>query len=179
MDVDSAENMVLLVKQAEKKLDEFRITFIPCATDANMIRVGPMHVIWMHARAHVLTAQQFVIIEFCCFSTTLDQVCVLDPRLKSTSHNFIMDHCATWDQLGGATLRFDTPQRPSASVCMFHARLAIRHAESRGWIPKGSVVVPKAPQMHCDEKLLRQFLMDAEASSSGSSSGMPSQSTSQ
>jgi hypothetical protein len=68
----------------------------------------------------------------------------------------------TWASLHLKKLQFEGSTRPAKRVCGFHAYLAIREAEAKGWIPKGSVEVPEeawgSPTF--DKKLMDVYLHD-------------------
>jgi hypothetical protein len=81
----------------------------------------------------------------------------------------------TWASLHLKELRFEGSCRPAKRVCGFHAYMAIKDAESKGWIPKGSVEVPDEAQGSptFDKKLMEIYLHDSLENASSPCSESP------
>jgi hypothetical protein len=81
----------------------------------------------------------------------------------------------TWALLHLKELRFEGICRPAKRVCGFHAYMAITDAESKGWIPKGSVEVPDEPpgSPTFDKKLMEVCLHDSLENASSPCSEFP------
>ncbi|GAQ92031.1 hypothetical protein KFL_009070030 [Klebsormidium nitens] len=69
----------------------------------------------------------------------------------------------TWASLHMKELRFEGSCQPAKRVCGFHAYMAIKDAETKGWILRGSVEVPDAAwgSPTFDKKLMDVYLHDS------------------
>lgn len=69
------------------------------------------------------------------------------PAFKDKAQQYITGHSGRgkrWADIHLKELKLPSVNHPARRLCGFHAMLAIRHAEVKGWIEKGSVVVPDA-----------------------------------
>ncbi len=95
----------------------------------------------------------------------LDKKLLTDPELQYISGDNLATDRKRWKDIHRKLLRLPSgaSARPSRCVCGLHAKRAIAHAETNGWVSPGQFTVPDAAWASddWDGSLMDHFLVDS------------------